>query len=348
MRRIHRGWRAGPTVRSGDRSVHAGTVVPKAARRQDDQQAGIPRNRGGCARSCRRSGSQTGAGEWGSPVFDLHFHLRPQPASNLAHLDGAGITKANLLTRAAAGDQVKAVRPAAPGRFTWFSSADITKPEAEQALTAGRQGRRAGLRRDEVPRRRRRPRAAPDVRAGRRSARADPGPLPGGRSLPERGHVEHGLRARPSRGSSRPIRRRRSSGTPTRSGPTSAPTITTKRPIRPARSSAAASPTSCWPTTPTSSATCPPTPATTRCRAIPSSPPASSSGTRTSCCSAATAAARDGHGAGISQANNPAATRLAGKCVARETLTVLKKSASPAIFRKIVWDNAHKLLKIPA
>jgi hypothetical protein len=35
--------------------------------------------------------------EWGSPVFDLHFHLRPQPANNLAHLDGAA-TKANLLT----------------------------------------------------------------------------------------------------------------------------------------------------------------------------------------------------------------------------------------------------------
>ena len=36
--------------------------------------------------------------EWGTPVFDLHFHLRPQPAANLAHLDGAGVTKANLLT----------------------------------------------------------------------------------------------------------------------------------------------------------------------------------------------------------------------------------------------------------
>ena len=24
--------------------------------------------------------------EWGAPVFDLHFHMRPQPASNLAHL----------------------------------------------------------------------------------------------------------------------------------------------------------------------------------------------------------------------------------------------------------------------
>jgi len=35
----------------------------------------------------------------GDSVFDLHFHLRPKPESNLAHLDGAGVTKANLLTR---------------------------------------------------------------------------------------------------------------------------------------------------------------------------------------------------------------------------------------------------------
>src|SRR3954464_7029061 len=77
----------------------------------------------------------TPANEWGSPVFDLHFHLRPQPAANLAHLDGAGVTKANLLTRGAALEQVKALQTAAPGRFTWFNSYDVTKPDAEQVLT---------------------------------------------------------------------------------------------------------------------------------------------------------------------------------------------------------------------
>ena len=54
----------------------------------------------------------------------------------------------------------------------------------------------------------------------------------------------------------------------------------------------------------------------------------------------------DGHGAGVSQANNPAAMRLAGKCVARETLGVLKRSASPEVRRKIAWGNAHTLLRI--
>ena len=56
----------------------------------------------------------------------------------------------------------------------------------------------------------------------------------------------------------------------------------------------------------------------------------------------------DGKGGGVSQGNNPPAARMAGKCVARETLTVLKKSASAAIFKKLVWDNAHKTYTLKA
>jgi uncharacterized protein len=58
-------------------------------------------------------------------------------------------------------------------------------------------------------------------------------------------------------------------------------------------------------------------------------------------------ACSDGRGGGISQGNNPAAARMVGKCVARETLTILKRSTTPEVFRKLTWDNAHKLLKIP-
>ena len=50
------------------------------------------------------------AAEWGSPVLDLHFHLRAQPGQSLAHLDGAGIAKANLLARATAAEQVAATQ----------------------------------------------------------------------------------------------------------------------------------------------------------------------------------------------------------------------------------------------
>ena len=85
-----------------------------------------------CRRSHARGRPRTSGAR---PVFDLHFHLRPQPASNFAHLDGAGITKANLLTRGPALERVKAMEAAAPGRFTWFNSYDVTKPDAEQVLT---------------------------------------------------------------------------------------------------------------------------------------------------------------------------------------------------------------------
>jgi hypothetical protein len=37
---------------------------------------------------------------------------------------------------------------------------------------------------------------------------------------------------------------------------------------------------------------------------------------------------------------------IAGKCVARETLTALKEMASAAAFRQIAWENGTKLMKI--
>jgi predicted TIM-barrel fold metal-dependent hydrolase len=55
---------------------------------------------------------------------------------------------------------------------------------------------------------------------------------------------------------------------------------------------------------------------------------------------------QDGHGGGVSQNNNPAANRLLGKCVARETLTILKRSSKPDVFRKLTWENGHKIFKI--
>jgi predicted TIM-barrel fold metal-dependent hydrolase len=53
----------------------------------------------------------------------------------------------------------------------------------------------------------------------------------------------------------------------------------------------------------------------------------------------------DGKGAGVSQGNNPEASRLAGKCVARETLGLLQRLSSPEVFRAITWENGVKLFK---
>jgi predicted TIM-barrel fold metal-dependent hydrolase len=56
----------------------------------------------------------------------------------------------------------------------------------------------------------------------------------------------------------------------------------------------------------------------------------------------------DGKGGGTSHVGNPAASRLEGKCVARETLTLLQKTVPPAAFRKMTWENAHRVYKLNA
>ncbi len=56
----------------------------------------------------------------------------------------------------------------------------------------------------------------------------------------------------------------------------------------------------------------------------------------------------DGKGSGVSQGNNPEASRLAGKCVARETLALAKRIASPEVFRRITWENGARLFKVKA
>src|SRR5205807_2868433 len=73
--------------------------------------------------------------EWGGPVLDIHLHLRADGESNLAHINGSGVTKAVLLTRVQSVDQSRALAEKYPGRFVWFVSADVTKPESAVLLT---------------------------------------------------------------------------------------------------------------------------------------------------------------------------------------------------------------------
>ncbi len=78
--------------------------------------------------------------KWKTKVIDIHLHwrqdLRMDKDANLVHMDGCGVDKAVLLTRAQAGDAAAAVVAKYPERFVWSVSADITKPDAEQVLTA--------------------------------------------------------------------------------------------------------------------------------------------------------------------------------------------------------------------
>ena len=290
---------------------------------------------------------QEPAGEWGAPVFDLHFHLRPQPAGNLAHLDGAGISKANLLTRGTALDQVKAIQQAAPGRFTWFASYDVSRPDAEQVLTQAVKNGAGGFGEMKFhvaaygPELRRAYALAADLRVPIliHFQEVDHTPNEGTWSTGFAKTFESILKAYPRTtfiGHADAFWANVSADYHNEaaypSGPIKRGGITDKLLGDYANLYGDLS-------------------ANSGNNALSRDPEFTHGfldrhqnklmfGSDCSC--------SDGHGGGVSQENNPAASRLAGKCVARETLTVLKKSASPAVFRKIVWEHAHKMPKIPA
>jgi predicted TIM-barrel fold metal-dependent hydrolase len=288
-------------------------------------------------------GRQAPASEWGSPVFDLHFHLRPQPAANLAHLDGAGIAKANLLTRGRALEQVKAVQAAAPGRFTWFNSYDVTKPDAEQMLTqavkSGAQG--FGEMKFHVaadgPELRRMYALAADLRVPIliHFQEVDHSPNEGTWSAGYAKTFESILKAYPRT------------------------TFIGHADAFWANVSADYHNEAVYPTGPVKRGG-----ATDKW--LGDYPNLFGDMSAVSCNTALTrdpeftadflkrqqdkllfgsdCSCRDGRGAGY---DNPAAPRMAGKCLARETLSVVKRSTSAPVFQKIVWGNVNRLLRIP-
>ena len=283
--------------------------------------------------------------EWGSPVFDLHFHMRSQAAANAAHLDGAGITSANLLTRAASGDQVRALQTATPGRFTWFCSADPSTPEGLKALTEGVKSGARGFGEmkyhlaTDGPEFRRVYALAAELRVPIliHFQEVDHFDKEGTWSPGFARSFERILKAYPRTTfighadafwANVSADYRNEAAYP--SGPIVRGGITDKLlgdyPNLYADLSA-----------------------NSGNNALSRDPAVTGDFLRRhqrKLIFGSDCACADGHGAGVSQANNPAAARLAGKCVARETLTVLKRATSAEIFRKITWDNVHTLLKI--
>ena len=86
------------------------------------------------AAASRLSAQAPSASEWGGPVLDIHLHLRATADGNANHLDGAGVAKAVLLTNVNAEDRAKTVVAAYPGRFVRFASIDVTQPDAVDQL----------------------------------------------------------------------------------------------------------------------------------------------------------------------------------------------------------------------
>jgi uncharacterized protein len=287
------------------------------------------------------------APEWGTPVLDLHFHLRPQIASTLAHLDGAGVTKANLLTRGDVLDRVKALQAAAPGRFTWFHSYDVTKPDAEQVLTQavkdGAQG--FGEMKFHVaadgPELRRLYALAADLRVPILVHFQEVDHFPGEgtwstgfaktfasilEAYPKTTFIGHA----DAFWANLSADYRNEAAYPT--GPIKRGGVTDRwlgdHPNLFGDISA-----------------------NSGNNGLSRDPDFTGEFLKRhqdkllfgSDCGCA-----DGHGGGVSQSNNPAAARMAGKCVARETLALLKRTTAPDVFKKIAWGNTHKLLRIPA
>ena len=97
------------------------------------------------AAAARVNGQTPAAGEWGVPVLDIHLHPRATVDGSLLHLDGSGVTKAVLLTGAAAEERAKQTVAAHPARFVRFASIDMTQPEAIDYLRKAAQGGAIGF-----------------------------------------------------------------------------------------------------------------------------------------------------------------------------------------------------------
>lgn len=285
--------------------------------------------------------------EWGGPVVDCHHHLRRTPEADIAHLDGSGMSNAMALARGNSAEQIAAIKAQYPGRILgWFAGTDITKPEAEDLLAKAAKSGAIGfgelkshvaaagpeLRRvyalaaelgvpvlvhfQEVPHTPTEGTFATGFKAFAEVLKAYP-------KTQFIGHADAfwaNVSADYANESAYPSGRIKRGG------------ITDKLlgdfPNLFADLSA-----------------------NSGNNALSRDPEFTAGflkrhesklifGSDCSC--------SDGNGGGTSQANNPAAARLAGKCVARETLALLRNRLTPASFRKVTWESAHRVYKLSA
>jgi predicted TIM-barrel fold metal-dependent hydrolase len=292
-------------------------------------------------------GQEAPRSEWGGPVVDCHHHFRRTPEANIAHLDGSGMSNAMALARDNSAEQIAAIKTQYPGRILgWFASTDITKPEAAELLTkavkAGAIG--FGELKSHVAA------AGPELRRVYALA-ADLGvpvlvhfqevphtPTEGTfatgfkefeavlKAYPKAQFIGHAdafwanISADYANESAYPTGKIKRGGItdkllgdyPNLFGDLSANSGN---------------------------------------NALSRDPEFTAGFLKrheSKLIFGSDCACSDGKGGGVSQGNNPGATRLAGKCVARETLTLLRNTLTPAGFRKVTWENAHRVYKLSA
>ena len=287
------------------------------------------------------------APQWGSPVLDTHLHLRKGLDANFVHIEGCGVNKAVLLARSGATEQVRDIQAKYPNRFVWAAATDITKPEAVAILTEAVKDGALGFGElkfhvaADGPELRRMYALAGelDVPILVHFQEVDHFPGEGVWDTGYQKNFEAMLKAYPK----------------TR--------FVGHADAFWANVSADYANDAAYPTGPIK-------PGGVTDRLLADYPNLFGDLSANSCNNALSrdpeftagflarhqdklvfgsdCSCSDGKGGGVSQANNPVASRLAGKCVARETLTLLKKSAQPAVFQKLTWKNGHHLWRIPS
>jgi predicted TIM-barrel fold metal-dependent hydrolase len=284
---------------------------------------------------------------WSSPVIDMHFHMRRSPELNVAHQQGAGIIAANLLVRTDSAPDAKALQAQNPVMFpSWFGSTDVAKPEAEQLLTVAVKSGARGFGELKYP-------VAADGPEMRRvydlAAELD---------VPVLIHFQEVSQAAAAGGYNTGVKR---FGAILKAYPKT--TFIGHADAFWANISADYHEQDAYPTGPI-------VPGGITEKLLSDYPNLFAD---LSANSANNALSRDpaftvdflkrhqdklhfgsdcncddGKGGGAAQNSDRVAPRMRGKCVAQETLKLLTASTTPAIFRKLAWTNAHRLIGLPA
>jgi predicted TIM-barrel fold metal-dependent hydrolase len=82
---------------------------------------------------------------WGAPVLDIHLHPRRDGAEEIDHLQGSGVRRAVLLPGAGAGERAMAVTAKYPDRFVRFTNADVRTAESARLIRTGLNGGAIGI-----------------------------------------------------------------------------------------------------------------------------------------------------------------------------------------------------------
>jgi predicted TIM-barrel fold metal-dependent hydrolase len=294
--------------------------------------------------AAQRLSAQAEPPSWGGPVLDTHLHIRGDADACYAHMQGCGVTRAVLLTPAAGQERAKAEMEKRPGSFVRSVTADPTQPESGKVLRDALKGGAVSigemkfhLALDSPEMRRVYDIAAEHQVPVMMHIQTFPhfeGELPYNTGYPE---FDKMLRAYPKTnfiGHGDLFWAHISADVPTDRG----------YPAGPIKSGGL---TDRWLSD---------FPNLYADMSANSGNNALSRDTefsrsfitrhKTKLIFGSDCSCSDGKGSGVSQGNNPEANRLAGKCVARETLSVLKRLSQPEVFRAVTWDNGMRVFKI--